>query len=57
MNAAADRGYYAVSKSKRLEYAGMYLGLVALLAVMSYETHEMLATTRVPTVWYAPSGR
>ena len=26
----------------KLEYAGMYLGLAALLAIMTYKVHEMV---------------
>lgn len=38
-------GYYdSVPLAKRTEYALLYLGLVGLLAVMSYEVHGMLET-------------
>ncbi|MES2932176.1 MAG: site-2 protease family protein [Pseudomonadota bacterium] len=36
-------GYYDVPTATRLNYGVLYLGLVAFLAIMSYEVHEMLA--------------
>jgi len=36
-------GYYAVKQETRLNYAVLYLGLVAFLAMMSYALHESLA--------------
>ena len=35
-------GYYAASLDARINYAVMYLGLAAFLAIMSYEIHAML---------------
>jgi Zn-dependent protease len=40
------RGYYAVPLRERLEWAALYLGLAAFLALMSYDTHQMLQTAR-----------
>jgi Zn-dependent protease len=34
--------YYDVPRDTRINYAVMYLGLAAFLAIMSYELHEML---------------
>ena len=34
--------YYAVARDTRINYAVMYLGLAAFLAVMSYDLHDML---------------
>ncbi len=39
-------GYYDVPLGKKAEYAAWYLGLAALLAMLSYETHEMLSHVR-----------
>lgn len=39
-------GYYDTPPGKRFEYALLYLGLLAYLAVMSYEVHEMLGAVR-----------
>lgn len=39
-------GYYDTPPGKRFEYALLYLGLLAYLAVMSYEVHEMLEAGR-----------
>lgn len=38
--------YYAASGETRLTYAFYYLGLVGFLAVMAYDTHEMLGALR-----------
>jgi Zn-dependent protease len=38
--------YYNVEPKTRIEYAVLYLGLAALLAIMSYEVHEMLEHVR-----------
>jgi hypothetical protein len=35
--------YYTVSTETKVEYAALYIGLTALLALMSYEMHEELA--------------
>lgn len=34
--------YYGVSAATRIEYGALYLGLAALLGVMTYNVHEML---------------
>jgi len=34
--------YYGVPLQTKLEYGGMYLALAALLAVMTYDVHEMI---------------
>jgi Zn-dependent protease len=36
--------YYSAPLQTRLEYGALYLALTALLAVMTYEVHEMLGT-------------
>lgn len=41
-DAAAVSGYYTVPGETRVNYAVMYLGLVAFLAMMSYSIHGML---------------
>lgn len=41
-----NRSYYAVSTETRLTYALYYLGLLAFLAVMAHDTHEMLGALR-----------
>jgi Zn-dependent protease len=41
--AAAD-GYYAAPLSEKLEYGALYIGMTALLAIMTYEVHQMLGT-------------
>jgi Zn-dependent protease len=38
--------YYAVSSETKVEYAVLYLGLVALLALMTYQMHLELAAIR-----------
>ena len=35
--------YYGVPLQTKLEYGGAYLALAALLAVMTYDVHEMLS--------------
>jgi Zn-dependent protease len=40
--APENQAYYSVAPAKRLEYATYYLALAAFLALISYETHEML---------------
>lgn len=37
--------YYSVPLQTKLEYGGAYLGLAALLAVMTYDVHELLDRT------------
>jgi Zn-dependent protease len=37
-----NQRYYAAAVSTRLEYAVMYLGLAAFLAIMAFEVHESL---------------
>ena len=39
----ANRAYYAVAPRIRLEYTALYLGLAALLGLMTYSVHGMLA--------------
>jgi len=38
--------YYSVAAETRIEYAVLYLGLAILLALMSYDVHEMLEHVR-----------
>ena len=40
--------YYGTTLQTKLEYAGTYLALAALLAVMTYDVHEMLTHLRQP---------
>lgn len=44
--AAPAPGYYDTPPAKRIEYAMLYLGLTAWLAVMTHDVHEMLAAVR-----------
>lgn len=44
--APENRAYYAASAETRLTYALYYLGLLAFLAVMAHDTHEMLGALR-----------
>jgi Zn-dependent protease len=41
--APENAAYYKAPLAVKLEYGAAYLGLAALLAIMSYEVHEMLA--------------
>lgn len=41
--APENQRYYNAPTSARIEYAILYLGLAALLGVMTYEVHEMLS--------------
>jgi Zn-dependent protease len=41
-DASRSPAYYDVPRDTRINYAVMYLGLAAFLAIMSYELHEML---------------
>ncbi len=41
-NAPENVAYYGVPLQTKLEYGGAYLALAALLAVMTYDVHEML---------------
>jgi Zn-dependent protease len=40
--------YYGVPLQTKLEYGGAYLALAALLAVMTYDVHEMLSSLSHP---------
>jgi hypothetical protein len=40
--------YYGVPLQTRLEYGAAYLALAVLLAVMTYDVHEMLGQFRRP---------
>lgn len=40
--APENRAYYGVPARTKAEYAALYLGLAALLGLMSYNVHEML---------------
>jgi Zn-dependent protease len=42
----ANAQYYTVSAETRLTYGFYYLGLVAFLAVMAHDTHEMIGSAR-----------
>lgn len=42
-NAPEAKAYYEVGRAARWRYAGWYLGLAALLALMAYDAHSMLA--------------
>ncbi|MES3022614.1 MAG: site-2 protease family protein [Pseudomonadota bacterium] len=43
-------GYYEVPLEARINYAVMYIGLVAFLAVMSYKIHEIVEAGRTAAV-------
>lgn len=43
----ANQQYYAVSTETRVTYSVYYIGLLAFLAVMSHDTHEMLGSVRL----------
>src|SRR6266850_1150402 len=45
-NAPENAAYYSVAPAKRFEYALYYVALAAFLGVMSYDVHEMLASSR-----------
>jgi len=45
-NAAENRAYYHVPMKVRVEYGLIYLGLTAVLAIMTYSVHEMLSSGR-----------
>jgi Zn-dependent protease len=49
-NAPENLAYYGVSLQTKLEYGGAYLALAALLAVMTYDVHEMLSRFARPVV-------
>jgi len=40
--------YYGVPLQTKFEYGGMYLALAALLAIMTYDVHEMLSRFKYP---------
>jgi hypothetical protein len=40
--------YYGIPLQTKLEYSFAYLALAALLAVMTYDVHEMLGQIRQP---------
>lgn len=46
-NAPENQAYYSVPTAKRWEYAIWYVGLIAFLATMSHDVHEMLQAVRV----------
>ncbi|VIO72373.1 hypothetical protein CI1B_40170 [Bradyrhizobium ivorense] len=48
-HAPENVAYYGVPLQTKLEYGAAYLGLAALLAIMSYDVHEMLGHTVRPT--------
>jgi Zn-dependent protease len=39
---AEAAGYYVASTAEKIEYGALYIGMTALLAIMTYEVHEML---------------
>ncbi len=45
-NDPANGDYYRTTAETRLSYATVYLGLLAFLAVMTHDVHEMLGTAR-----------
>jgi Zn-dependent protease len=47
-NAPENVAYYGVPLQTKLEYGGAYLALAALLAVMTYDVHEMLSPATRP---------
>ncbi len=44
--APENQAYYSVPLETKIEYAVVYLGLAALLAVMTYDVHDMLEHVR-----------
>jgi Zn-dependent protease len=46
-NAEENRAYYDVPNRVRAEYGLIYLGLTAVLAIMTYHVHEMLSSGRL----------
>ena len=42
-HAPENIAYYGVPLQTKLEYGAAYLGLAALLAIMTYDVHEMLS--------------
>ena len=44
----ATARYYTVPAATRFEYAIIYLGLTGILAIMTYDVHEMLGAGRGP---------
>jgi Zn-dependent protease len=42
--APENLAYYGVALQTKLEYGGAYLALAALLAIMTYDVHEMLSS-------------
>ncbi|WP_247367540.1 MULTISPECIES: hypothetical protein [unclassified Bradyrhizobium] len=47
-HAPENVAYYGVPLQTKLEYGGAYLALAALLAVMTYDVHEMLGSMMRP---------
>jgi Zn-dependent protease len=45
-NSDEAKTYYAVPAARKWEYALIYLGLAAFLAVMTHDTHALLESTR-----------
>lgn len=45
--APENQAYYAASAEIRVQYAFYYIGLLAFLAVMAHDTHEMLGPARM----------
>jgi Zn-dependent protease len=45
--APENQAYYSASAETRLQYAFYYIGLLAFLAVMAHDTHEMLGPARL----------
>jgi hypothetical protein len=45
-NAEENRAYYGVPNKVRVEYGLIYLGLTAVLGLMTYSVHEMLSSGR-----------
>lgn len=45
-NAPENQAYYDISKQDRFTYASFYIVLLVLLALMTHDVHEMLASAR-----------
>jgi Zn-dependent protease len=45
-NAPENQAYYSISKQDRFTYASFYIVLLVLLALMTHDVHEMLASAR-----------
>jgi Zn-dependent protease len=54
--APPGRACYAIPNRKKFEYAALYLGLAATLAIMAYATPGGPGSQTLPSVWYPQSS-